>query len=225
MPHLSRLTAPDLEAMDRPGLLLPLGSCEQHGPHLPVNTDARIATAVAARVAEARPNLVVAPTLPYGASGEHQGLAGTISIGLEALELVVVETARTLGPEFSGLVLFSWHGGNMAALQRAVQTIRTEGRRVLHLIPRVHGDAHAGRMETSIMLALHPELVRMNLAAPGDTRPLAEIMNELRVSGVAGVSPTGVLGDPTGAGAEEGEELLSSLVADLGSQIDEWEAS
>ncbi len=225
MPLLGPLTTFDLEALGRPPLLLPLGSCEQHGPHLPVDADARIATAVAARVAASRPRLVVAPTLPYGASGEHHGLAGTISIGLDALELVIVEIARTLGPEFSSLILFSWHGGNEAALRRAMHTISEEGHPAHHLVPRVSGDAHAGRLETSIMLALHPELVRMDRAAAGNTRPLAEIMDELRVSGVAGVSPSGVLGDPTGASAAEGEELLGSLVVDLGSQIDGLEPS
>ena len=225
MPSLADLTTPDLEGRGRCPLLLPLGSCEQHGPHLPLDTDARIASALADRIGATRPHLVVAPTLPYGASGEHQGLAGTVSIGLDALELVVVEVARTLGREFTGLALLSWHGGNAAALRRAAATIAAEGRTVLNLVPRVAGDAHAGRLETSIMLALHPESVRIDRAVAGETRPLAEIMGELRASGVAGVSPTGVLGDPTGASAAEGEELLGSLVADLGSQIDAWEES
>ena len=76
-------------------------------------------------------------------------------------------------------------------------------------------DAHAGRMETSVMLALAPGDVRLDDAAAGETRPLSEIMADLRTGGVRQVSPNGVLGDPAGASAAEGERLLALLVADL----------
>jgi creatinine amidohydrolase len=76
-------------------------------------------------------------------------------------------------------------------------------------------DAHAGRVETSIMLALAPQDVRLDAAAAGETRPLTEIMAALRAGGVRRVSPNGVLGDPAGASAAEGEALLALLVADL----------
>jgi creatinine amidohydrolase/Fe(II)-dependent formamide hydrolase-like protein len=81
-------------------------------------------------------------------------------------------------------------------------------------------DAHAGRVETSIMLALAPGDVRLDAAAPGETRPLAEIMADLRARGVRQVSPNGVLGDPAGASAAEGETLLGLLVADLAVLLD-----
>ena len=121
--------SPDLGAAPRV-LLLPLGSTEQHGPHLPLDTDTRIAVAVAARVAATRSDVAVAPALPYGASGEHQGYAGTLSIGQAALELVVVELVRSIGPEVAHVVLVNGHGGNVEALTRALDLLRGEGRPV-----------------------------------------------------------------------------------------------
>src|SRR5204863_3759592 len=137
-------------------LMVPLGSTEQHGPHLPFTTDADIATALAERVAARRDDVIVAPALAYGSSGEHAGFAGTLSIGAAALELVVVELVRS-ADAFAGVVLVSGHGGNAAPLAAAVATLEGEGRRVLAWSPRVEGgDAHAGRTETSMMLALGP---------------------------------------------------------------------
>jgi creatinine amidohydrolase len=86
----------------------------------------------------------------------------------------------------------------------------------LSLVP----DAHAGRVETSVMLALAPEDVRLDAAEPGETRPLPEIMAGLRTGGVRQVSPNGVLGDPRGASAAEGETLLTLLVTDLAAVLD-----
>jgi creatinine amidohydrolase len=80
-------------------------------------------------------------------------------------------------------------------------------------------DAHAGRVETSVMLALAPDDVRLDVAAAGETRPLAEIMAALRSGGVRRVSRSGVLGDPAGASAAEGETLLALMVADLAGVI------
>ena len=82
------------------------------------------------------------------------------------------------------------------------------------------GDAHAGRTETSLMLALAPSEVLLDRAAAGDTRPIAELLPELRAHGVRKVSPNGVLGDPAGASAAEGERLLDLLVANLTETLD-----
>jgi mycofactocin precursor peptide peptidase len=205
-------------------LVVPLGSTEQHGPHLPTGTDSAIAVALAVRLGAARPDVIVAPALPYGAAGEHAGFAGTLSIGAAALETVIVELVRS-ADDFAGVVLVSGHGGNAAPLAGAVATLRQEGRNVLAWAPRVTGgDAHAGRTETSMMLALAPESVRRAAAEPGDTRPLATVMAELRRHGVAAVSPNGVLGDPSGATAEEGDRLLEVLTGDLLAAVTEWRA-
>lgn len=201
-------------------LVIPIGSTEQHGPHLPLGTDTAMAAAVGGRlVAHAREHGVdalLAPALPYGASGEHAGFAGTASIGTEALATVLIELGRSVSDWARRVVVLTGHGGNVDALRRAIPTLRSEGRDAAWLAcdPRPAlplADVHAGRTETSVMLRLAPELVRLDRAAAGDTRPAAEIIPELRARGVAAVSPTGVLGDPAGADADEGERLLTAM--------------
>lgn len=201
-------------------LLVPLGSTEQHGPHLPLSTDTDIAVAVANRAAVQRPHLVVAPALPYGSSGEHADFTGTLSIGQAALEHVVVELVRS-ADAFDGVVLVSGHAGNVEPLRRAVATLTSEGRRASMWLPSGCVDAHAGRSETSISLALQPDLVRLDAAEAGDTRPIVELLPALRAGGVASVAPNGVLGDPSGSSASEGRDLLAVLVASLLAAVDE----
>src|SRR6202050_3049152 len=111
-------------------LLLPVGATEQHGPHLPLTTDTDIALAVATGAAERMDRLVVAPPLAYGSSGEHQGFAGTLSIGSDATELVLVELGRSATVDFQRVVLVCAHGGNAVAVGRAVARLAAEGRAV-----------------------------------------------------------------------------------------------
>lgn len=196
-------------------VLLPLGATEQHGSHLPLDTDTRIAAAVADAVAGLVPGAVVAPPLAIAASGEHHGFPGTLSIGTRVLGEVLVEIVRNAGPELARIVVVNAHGGNADALRSAGETCAAEGRRLDVWSVRIPGgDAHAGRSETSLMLHLAPELVDLDRAAAGATEPLEELLPRLRVVGVAGVSANGVLGDPTGASAAEGAALFAALVAD-----------
>jgi creatinine amidohydrolase len=218
-PDLGPRTSPEAGS-GRHTLVVPLGSLEQHGPHLPLDTDARIAVALAAGLASRRADVVVAPVVPYGASGEHAGFSGTLSIGTEALALVLVELVRSAGPEVRRTVLVNGHGGNHDAVRAAVALSRAEGRDVVAWSPSVPGgDAHAGRTETSLLLALCPELVRLDLAAAGPTAPIGALLDRLRAEGVAGVSANGVLGDPAGASAEEGAALLARLVDQLDAAV------
>jgi mycofactocin precursor peptide peptidase len=151
----------------RPTLLVPVGSVEQHGPHLPLDTDTRIAAAVAVRAATGA--LFVAPPVAYGASGEHEGFSGTVSIGHEALRLLLVELGRSAARWAGRLVFVNGHGGNGSSLVEAVRLLRYEGRDAAWFACAAGGDAHAGRTETSLMLALDPALsVRSGLRA---TRP------------------------------------------------------
>lgn len=201
-------------------LLVPVGSVEQHGPHLPLETDTVIATAVAAAAAESLggqdAGVWLAPALTYGSSGEHQTFPGTVSIGTEALRFMVVELVRSARTWAPRVVLVNAHGGNLTALRSAVDQLVSEGHDVAWVACATEDvDLHAGRTETSLMLHLCPDRVRLDLAEAGDCRPLAEILPALVRGGVAAVSPNGVLGDPAGASAEEGAAVLRSMVADV----------
>lgn len=212
--------ATSAEVEGAPLLLVPVGSLEQHGPHLPLETDTAIAEAaterLADRLAEQAVPAWVAPALCYGSSGEHQSFPGTVSIGTEALTHLVVELVRSAATWADRVVLVNAHGGNAEALTDAVAQLTDEGRDVAWLpCASEEVDLHAGRTETSLMLHLRPDAVRTELAEAGDTRPLAEILPAMRSGGVAAVSANGVLGDPTGASADEGAEILAAMVEQL----------
>lgn len=203
-------------------LAVPLGATEQHGPHLPLSVDTDVAEALCRELAQARRDVFVAPTLPYGSSGEHAGFPGTLSIGQAALELLLIELTRSATDTFAHVLFVSGHGGNLEPLTRAVAILRAEGRDVhAHSVSWV-GDLHAGRAETSLSLAMDPSRVRMDLAAGGDPRPLSELLVPLRAQGVRAISPNGVLGDPRGADATHGATLLNRLVADLLAAVADW---
>ncbi|WP_448006320.1 mycofactocin biosynthesis peptidyl-dipeptidase MftE [Agromyces bauzanensis] len=209
----------------RPVLLVPLGSTEQHGPHLPLDTDTVVASAVcdalAERLAADGVDAVVAPAIPYGASGEHQDFPGTISIGTEALALLLLEYGRSAGEWAARVVFVNGHGGNVEALTAGVPKLIAEGRAVswLPCAGNAPGDSHAGRTETSLMLAMEAARVRGDRVEAGNDAPLAELMADLRAGGVRRVSPNGVLGDPRGATGQEGERLLDAIVAHAWSRL------
>ena len=231
--QLSTARWPEVAAGPRRLLVVPVGSLEQHGPHLPLDTDTRIAVALAARVCAGRPGVGLAPAIGIGASGEHADFPGTLSIGHVALSTLLVELGRHASLHWPTMLLVNGHGGNVGAINDALGTLRAEGRdaQVWHaaLRPAVLAgagldllpDAHAGRVETSVMLALAPGDVQLAAAAAGETRPLAEIMPALRAGGVRPLSGNGVLGDPAGASAAEGETLLGLLAADLAATVDQ----
>ena len=189
-------------------VLVPVGSIEQHGPHLPLDTDTTIAVAVAEGVASELPGTWVAPAVSYGSSGEHQSFAGTASVGTEALTHQLVELVRSLRTWADRVVVVNAHGGNVTALRASDE---------LEWVPCATEDVdlHAGFTETSLMLHLRPEFVRLDRAEVGNTQPLSQILPVMLTGGIAAVSPNGVLGDPTEASADEGERVLEAMVVDV----------
>ncbi|MGV0851621.1 mycofactocin biosynthesis peptidyl-dipeptidase MftE [Mycolicibacterium phlei] len=210
-------------------LLVPVGSTEQHGPHLPLDTDTRIATAVARAVADQLSGAAeylwrIAPAIGYGASGEHEAFDGTVSVGTKALELLLVEFGRSASRWASRLVFVNGHGGNVEALAAATALLRHEGRDAAWCACSVPGaDAHAGHTETSVLLHISPQDVRLDERVPGNSAPLRELMPELRRGGVAAVSEVGVLGDPTTATAEDGARIFAAMVDGCLRRIERWE--
>jgi mycofactocin precursor peptide peptidase len=189
-------------------VLVPVGSIEQHGPHLPLDTDTTIAIAVAEAVARELPGTWVAPAVSYGSSGEHQSFAGTASVGTDALTRLAVELTRSLRTWAPRVVFVNAHGGNVTALNASDE---------IAWVPCAteEVDLHAGFTETSLMLHLRPQSVRLDRAEAGNTQPLREILPAMMAGGIAAVSPNGVLGDPAGASAAEGERVLGAMVADV----------
>lgn len=201
-------------------LVVPLGSTEQHGPHLPFTVDAVVADAVARSVGE-RLGAVVAPVLAYGSSGEHQQFEGTLSIGQDALRLLLVELVRSAHTWAARVVLVNGHGGNVPVLSEVVPTLRAEGHDVAWLGLGVPGgDAHAGRTETSLMLHLAPDQVGPFAGVDGSAVPLSELMPQLRAGRLREAAPSGVLGDPRGATAAEGMAFLEHLIDDVVTRVE-----
>lgn len=228
-PELAALTWPDVPPAGSV-LVVPIGSVEQHGPHLPLDTDTRVAAVIARRAVERLASglgpdgaVVLAPALAYGASGEHEAFPGTVSIGTAALELVLVELGRSASRWAARIAFVNGHGGNLDALRGATALLRHEGRDAAWF-PCVFpgGDAHAGETETSVLLAHAPEAVRADRIEPGETAPIAGLLDRLRAGGVAGVAPNGILGDPTTATVERGAELLDGAVDRLVGALGRW---
>jgi mycofactocin system creatininase family protein len=211
-----------------PALIIPVGSVEQHGPHLPLDTDTRIATTVARSIAERLAeeneyNWALAPAIGYGASGEHEGFPGTVSIGTAALRLLLLEFGRSASQWASRLVFVNGHGGNVEALAAAMALLRYEGRDAAWCSCTVSGaDAHAGHTETSVLLHISPADVWVDERLPGNREPLAQLMPQLRQGGIVAVSELGVLGDPTTATAEEGERILTEMIDACLRRIVRW---
>jgi mycofactocin system creatininase family protein len=211
--ELKNLTWPEAELLQRDILIVPLGSIEQHGPHLPLDTDSVIATALAHELHTLRTTSGLAPTVAYGASGEHRDFAGTLSIGTPALTLLLTEIIRDASRYWRAVLFVNGHGGNSEALNAALLLARSESRDVA--VVGIKGDStdtHAGYQETSLMLHLDPARVLLDRLEVGNTAPLHQLLPTMQESGVRAISANGVLGDPTKASAALGASLLKDAV-------------
>ncbi len=218
-----------------------VGSTEQHGPHLPTMTDARIGDDVAERVARKLGNALHARTVEAGVSEHHLAFAGTISLKPETLALILRDYVASLARHgFTRIVFVVSHGGNFATVRKAIDDARqahpgvevtgytdllgmtafldtASGR--YGVAPEAAG-AHAGENETSMMMALEGGLVAADRFAPGYVGPTGEAEVKLIFEkGMPALTANGVLGDPRGATAERGEDYLERfadfLVADV----------
>ena len=200
--------------MTPPIVLLALGSWEQHGAHLPFDTDTVIIESVVdAAIRSVDPEntqFSVVPTIGVTASDEHNGFAGTLSIGTNALSDAVVSIARSASWA-RGICIVNGHGGNADALKLIHSALNYENiRHSIWSLPYYEGaDMHAGHTETSLMLHLAPDTVRMDLAEVGAIGDSEILIERMRAGGIKEVSSNGVVGDPTNATAAHGATMLS----------------
>jgi creatinine amidohydrolase len=202
--------------------VLPVGSFEQHGSHLPLSTDTLIAGAIARRVA-ADYNLFLLPPITISCSHEHAGFAGNVSISATTLHTIITDVARSLKQGGTPrLAIINGHGGNYV-LSNVVQEANIAGPRMT-LFPRTedwhdartaagcqtstHEDMHGGEAETSILLAECPELVRDTYR---DADSIADERRHLLTIGIKGYSDAGIIGRPSLATADKGAQLLAAL--------------
>ena len=241
---MEEMSAPDVRAAMATGFttaVVAVGSTEQHGPHLPTMTDTRIGDAMAHQVALKLGNALQARTIPVGVSEHHLAFGATISLKPETLKLIVRDYVDSLVRDgFRRIIFLPSHGGNFGPLAQAIEDARkahpgvdvtgyTDLRGLTGILHRTAAElgiseeecgAHGGDDETSLMMALEPDLVVRDRFAPGYLGPLGE--NEIRIifeRGMAALTQNGVLGDPRKASAEKGEIYLDKLARFLVEQI------
>ena len=205
-------------------VLLTLGSWEQHGPHLPFDTDTIIINSVVTQAmhdSQINANeFMIAPTVAISASDEHTGFPGTLSTGTEALAQSVVAICRSASWSL-GVCIVNGHGGNTDALARISSALTHE--KITHSIwslPSYDGaDMHAGHTETSVMLHVAPDKVQTDRIERGTVGDSSALVAQMRTSGVAGVSDNGVLGDPTTATKEHGFAVMNLYSTSLASHL------
>jgi len=239
MAYWQDLTMPEFEASRDKGktVILPVGSVEEHGPHLPLGTDTFHALELARRVAQERA-VLVAPPLFYGVCRSTREHPGTVSLAGDTLRALVRDLGREFYRQgFSNLVILSGHAGgtHMAALLEAGEAlleelpeIRVAVVNILDLLREVltdnpqlvstKGDAHAGEVETALMLAAYPPLVQGTAPAEWPAFPKYILVRDKRR-----YWPGGVWGDPSQASAAQGEEILRLETKRLGQVIADLE--
>ena len=241
--HLERMTWPDVReeiAKGRTTVVVPFGAVEQHGPHLPLGTDAIFGDEIGLAVAE-RLDAFLAPTVRVGFSAHHMAFAGTLTVDEGAFQAVAGQIVRALAEHgFQRIVLLPTHGGNFRPLGGAVAglpaidgvkviTFPDVGMLLNAILPvasemgltPAEGGVHAGEWETSMMLALRPELVRMERAEEGYVGDLASGVQRFFNEGVHVLAENGIFGDPRRASAEAGRKYIRNIVETVVRTVEE----
>ncbi len=234
--ELARLTWPEAkEAIGTARVaLLPVGAIEQHGPHLPLGTDGFIATRIAGNVAKQDDRLLL-PTIEVGVSGEHRQFWGTLNVSSDALRDHALAVVRSLALHgLRKLVFVNGHGSNAAPLEEAARRLREEGtfaftfnwwRSIASTLETLFPDptAHAGSIETSMMLAIERPLVRSDaFDDAGDVTQWGTYIEGVLVGfDAADFTERGNVGDPRLADLDKGEAALSAASDSL-SRFCDW---
>jgi creatinine amidohydrolase len=219
-------------------LCLPLGAIEQHGPHLPLDTDVIVAEELTRRIVARwgdELDLWQLPIVSISLSREHDWAPGTLSLGIQTFVALMRDMARDIVRALPArnLAIVNGHGGNRGILDNLIHELRGDfglNTCVLHpfdlsAVGAGSGDVHGGRGETSVMLALDPQRVRRDLIPPGDTRSSAEAMTALIFDRGASfpwrsddprLAVDGVIGDARGATPELGQAIVDGVVARAG---------
>jgi len=239
------LTTAEFDRLDRARLiaLLPVGATEQHGPHLPLAVDSRVAAALVKRVADALPGdfpLSVLPMLHFGVSPEHADFPGTLSLSAETMLALLMDVGRGVAAAgIRKLAILNSHGGQPQLLDIAAQKLRRECRLLVFPLngyrywnaakhfgaEEAAQGVHGGAAETSIMLAIAAETVRRAEIAdfPSLAAEMAKRFKHLRPHGriasfgwqAQDLNPSGAVGNATRADAKTGEALLAEAAATL----------
>ena len=195
----------------KPTVIIPVGSLEQHGAHLPITTDSDIVTEIASRLAK-KCGFIVFPTINYGISFEHSPLFNT-SVTATALEIILSNiTASLVENGVTRIIILNGHHGN-------AQVLGTFGLSYWHFMK--HEFDHAGFVETSIMLAISDKVkmkkAKKGLITKGLSKKEIQRINKLSTeqAGFPQVAKNGVWGDPTSATKKDGQKFLAEIVRNL----------
>jgi creatinine amidohydrolase len=247
---MTEMAWPDVMAAIESGfttVVVGVGATEQHGPHLPTMTDARIGDELAFRVAHLLGCALQARTIDVGVSQHHLAFAGTLSVRPDTLQLVIRDYVDSLVRHgFTRVVLLPSHGGNFPTVAKAIDEARRTHPGVTVTgytdlmgfvgaataasaefnVSAEEAGAHAGESETSIMLALEGPLVATDRFAPGYMGPTGEAEARIIIEhGMPALTASGVLGDPRTASARRGQVYLDRLAAFLADRVAEHAGS
>ncbi len=225
MDLLTTATASDIADRASPVAVLPVGSFEQHGDHLPLTTDTLVACGIADAISSAY-GLFLLPPITIACSHEHAAWQGTVSISAATLHVLVNDIVRSLArAAVPKLVIVNGHGGNYV-LSNIVQELSVDGPNVAlfpgrddwktartdaGLVSDGHSDMHAGELETSLLLHLMPSVVRSSHTQADHDG--FDPRRHLLTLGMRGYTSSGVIGSPSLGDATKGKLIIDSLVS------------